>query len=131
MTRGKDVAQSTGSTKPRCHRPATSLWSAGHVLAHFQKPFCLHVQQRRSSTYPMPKGSARRKLGHADQVAWPAGLTSGPLVPNLRPEHGLTPPINTTVLPLVESVKKVRFSPPPPQGASKFHLCRVEREVRF
>jgi hypothetical protein len=64
------------------------------------------------------------------QVAWLAGLTSGPHVPNLWPEHCLTPPINTMVLPLAESVKKVRFSPPP-QGASKFNLCRVEREMRF
>jgi hypothetical protein len=33
------------------------------------------------------------------QVAWPVGLTSGPHVPNLRPEHRLNPPINTMVLP--------------------------------
>jgi hypothetical protein len=44
------------------------------------------------------------------QVAWPAGLTSGPHATNLYPEHRLTP-INTTVLPLTESVKRVRFSP--------------------
>jgi hypothetical protein len=48
-----------------------------------------------------------------DQVAYPAGLTSGPHVSNIRLEHRLTPPINTTVLPLAESVKKVRFSAPP------------------
>jgi hypothetical protein len=47
-----------------------------------------------------------------DQVAWPAGLTSGPPAPNLRLEQHLTPPINTTVLPSAESVKKVRFSAP-------------------
>jgi hypothetical protein len=64
------------------------------------------------------------------QVAWLAGLTSGPHAHNLRLEHCLTPPINTMVLPRVESVKKVRFSPPP-QGASKFNLCRVEIEARF
>jgi hypothetical protein len=45
------------------------------------------------------------------QVAWSASLTSGPHVTNLRPEHRLTPPINTTMLPPAESVKKVRFSP--------------------
>jgi hypothetical protein len=55
-------------------------------------------------------------------------LTTGPPMPNLRLEHHLTPSINTTVLPSTESVKKVRFSPP--QGASKFNLCRVERERR-
>jgi hypothetical protein len=63
------------------------------------------------------------------QVAWPVGLTKGPHAPNLRPKYHLTPPINTTMLPLAESVKKVRFSSP--QGASKFNLCRVEREARF
>jgi hypothetical protein len=63
------------------------------------------------------------------QVAWPAGLTSGPHTPILLPEHRLTPPINTTVLPTTASVKKVRFSPP--QGASKFNLCIIEREARF
>jgi hypothetical protein len=52
----------------------------------------------------------------ARQVAWSAGLTSGPHTPNLRPEHRLTPLINTTVLHPVESVNKVRFSPPPPKG---------------
>jgi hypothetical protein len=37
------------------------------------------------------------------QVSWPAGLTSGLHAPNLQSEHRLTPPINTSVLPLVES----------------------------
>jgi hypothetical protein len=46
------------------------------------------------------------------QVAWPAGPTSGPHTPNLQPEHRLTP-INTTVVLLAKSVKKVRFSPFP------------------
>jgi hypothetical protein len=43
------------------------------------------------------------------QVAWLASLSSGPHAPNLWPHHRLTPPINTTVLPPVESVKRVRF----------------------
>jgi hypothetical protein len=38
------------------------------------------------------------------------GLTSGPRTPNLQPKHRLTPPINTLMLPLEESVKKVKFS---------------------
>jgi hypothetical protein len=42
---------------------------------------------------------------------WPPDLTSGPHAPNLRAEHRLTPPINTPMLPLAESVKKVGFSP--------------------
>jgi hypothetical protein len=33
------------------------------------------------------------------QVAWLASWTTGPHTPNLQPEHHLTPPINTTVLP--------------------------------
>jgi hypothetical protein len=63
MTWGNDVAQSTGSTEPRCGRTATSPWAAGHVLVYFQKPFCLRVHQRWCSGYPIPKGSSRRKLG--------------------------------------------------------------------
>jgi hypothetical protein len=45
------------------------------------------------------------------QVGWLVGLSSGPHAPNLWPQHRLTPPINTTVLPLVEGVKRVRFRP--------------------
>jgi hypothetical protein len=50
------------------------------------------------------------------QVAWPVGLTSETHAPNLWLEHCLAPPINTTVLPLAESGKKVRFSPLTPKG---------------
>jgi hypothetical protein len=46
------------------------------------------------------------------QDAWPPGLTSGPHVHNLRPEHRLTPAVNTIVLAPAEGVKKVSFSPP-------------------
>jgi hypothetical protein len=120
------------STEPRCGRPATSPSPAGHGLAHLQKLFCLRVQQRWCSWYPMPKGCARRKLGRPTKLhGRPAGLTSGPHANNLRLEHCLTPPLNTTMLPPVESVKKVRFSPPPLQESSKFNFCRIEREVRF
>jgi hypothetical protein len=45
------------------------------------------------------------------QVAWLADLTSRPHAPNLQPEHRLNPPINTPMLPLATSVKRVRFSP--------------------
>jgi hypothetical protein len=71
--------------------------------------------QRRGKVETWPPG----------QVVWPTGLTSGPHVPILRLERCLTPPINTTVLPPADGVKKVRFRSP--QGASKFNLCRVER----
>jgi hypothetical protein len=50
------------------------------------------------------------------QVAWPTGLTSEPHTPNVCPEYRLTPPINTTMLLVAESLKKVRFSPPPRKG---------------
>jgi hypothetical protein len=44
------------------------------------------------------------------EETWPPGLLCGPHAANLWPQHCLTPPINTTVLPPVESVKRVRFS---------------------
>jgi hypothetical protein len=46
MTRGNDVAQSTGSTEPRCGRPATSPWPTGHVLEHLQKKCFVYVSSR-------------------------------------------------------------------------------------
>jgi hypothetical protein len=46
-----------------------------------------------------------------DQVALPGSLTSGPHAPNLWPQRRFTPPINTMVLPPVESMKRMRFSP--------------------
>jgi hypothetical protein len=45
----------------------------------------------------------------AGQVSWPADLTSGPHVPNLRLEHRRTS-INTPMLRPGRSVKRVRFS---------------------
>jgi hypothetical protein len=60
----------------------------------------LSIAQRRCKEETWPPG----------QVAWSAGLTCGPHMPNLWPEHYLTP-INTVVLPLAESMKRVMFSP--------------------
>jgi hypothetical protein len=48
------MAQSAGSTEPRCGRLATSPWLADHVLAHFQKPFCLRVQLSYLAFMPKP-----------------------------------------------------------------------------
>jgi hypothetical protein len=45
------------------------------------------------------------------QVAWPAGLTSGPPKPQIWLRHQLKPPKNTLLIHTTESVKKVRFSP--------------------
>jgi hypothetical protein len=42
------------------------------------------------------------------QVAWPAGLSSGPHVSNLWPQHHLTLPINTMVLPSSFLYSRVR-----------------------
>jgi hypothetical protein len=44
--------------------------------------------------------------------SWLAGLTSGPPEPHFQQKHWLNPPINTHVLLLVSSAKKVRFSFP-------------------
>jgi hypothetical protein len=73
-------------------------------------------RRRKEETWPL------------SQVAWPTVLTSGPHVPNIQPQHCLTTPINTMVLPLAESVKRVRFSP---LYSSQVHSCRVERGARF
>jgi hypothetical protein len=54
--------------------------------------------------------------------------TSGSHMPNLQLQHHITPPINTTVLPPTESVKRVRFSP---LECSQVHSCGVEIEARF
>jgi hypothetical protein len=44
-------------------------------------------------------------------VAQPSQVASRPPEPKLRPRNQLNPPINTLLLLLTESVKKVRFSP--------------------
>jgi hypothetical protein len=99
------------------------VWPTGHItLAGW--PCVGTFQKTILSTYP--KEAVLKETWPLGEVAWLAGLTSGPHAPNLQPKHRLTLPINTIVLPLAESVKKVRFSRP--QGASKFNLCKVERE---
>jgi hypothetical protein len=120
MTRGNDVVQSTGSTEPRCGRPCVGAFPKT-VLSTCPAKVVLKVSNA--------ERRCKEETWLPGQVAWPAGLASGPQTPNLQLEHHLTPPINTTVLRPVESVKKVRFSSL--QGASKFNLCRVEREARF
>jgi hypothetical protein len=92
--------------------PAGHITLAGlHVLEHFQKT----VLSMCPSEVVLKVSNAQRwckeETWPPGQVAWPAELTSGPHVPNLRPQHRLTPPINTMVLPWAESVKRVRFSP--------------------
>jgi hypothetical protein len=106
MTRGNDVAQSLGPTKPKSGRSAPPPWPAGQVLAPFQILLCQRVKEGQCTGYPMPKVGADTKLGCL------AGLTSGPPEPHFRPKHRLNSPINIPLLLPVESVKKVRFSPP-------------------
>jgi hypothetical protein len=45
------------------------------------------------------------------QIKWPTNQTSGPPDTKLWPRHRLNPSINTLILFLVESGKKMRFSP--------------------
>jgi hypothetical protein len=63
----------------------------------------------------LKKSNAQRRCKEetwlAGQVARPVGPSSGPHVPNFWPEHHLNPPINTMVLPPIESVKRVSVIP--------------------
>jgi hypothetical protein len=129
MTWRDDVAQSSDRTKPQDGRPATPLWPAGQGLESFRNPSSTHVNLSRQEGYRMWERRCCHKIWPPSQVKWPAGLTSRPPKPQFQPRHRINPPINTPMLPLAKSVNKVRFSSP--QGASKFNLCRVEREVRF
>jgi hypothetical protein len=61
---------------------------------------------------PNAQRRCREETWPSSQVAWLAYLTSGPHMPNLWLEDHLNPSINTPVLPLVESMKRLRFSPP-------------------
>jgi hypothetical protein len=112
------------------------VWPTGHItlanrpcVGAFPKTILSTCSKKAVLKVSNAQRKCKEETGPPSQVAWQAGLRSGPHMPNLWPEHCLTPPINTMVLPPTESVKKVRFSSP--QGASKFNLCRVEREVRF
>jgi hypothetical protein len=108
------------------------VWTAGHItlagwpcVGAFPKTILSTCPAEVVLKVSIAHRRCKEETWLPGQFAWLAGLTSGPHVPNLRPEHCLTPPVNTTVLLLAESVKKVRFSSP--QAASKFNLRRVER----
>jgi hypothetical protein len=103
-TRGNEVAQSTSPTEPGvAGRQCVGVFLKT-VLSTCPKEVVLKVSntQRR----------CKEETWWPGQVPWPAGLRSGSRMPNLWPEHRLTPPKNTMVLPPAEGVKKVRFSPP-------------------
>jgi hypothetical protein len=64
MTRGDDVAQSSGPTELKWGRPGPPPWPAGQVLAPFQFPLCQRVMEGRCTGYPMPKvGGGRVGVG--------------------------------------------------------------------
>jgi hypothetical protein len=115
------------------------LWLVSHItlagrpcVGTFSKTILLMCPAEAVLKVSNAQRQCKEETWPPGQVAWPVGLTSRPHTPNLWPEHHLTPLINTMVLPPAETVKKMRFSPPNhPQGASKFNLSRVERDVRF
>jgi hypothetical protein len=98
------------------------VWSVGHITLA-SRPCVSAFPKTVLSTCPVDamlkvsntQRRCKEETWSGGQVTWLAGLTSGPHAPNLWPEHCLTP-INTMVLTLAKSVKKVRFAPPPPRG---------------
>jgi hypothetical protein len=69
MTRGDDVAQSSGPTEPMWGWPAPPPLSAGQVLASFQILLCQRVKEGQCMGYPMPKVGAATKHGHLATLA--------------------------------------------------------------
>jgi hypothetical protein len=97
--------------------PVDHISLAGQPCAHkFSKTFLSTCPEEAVLKVSNAQRRCKEETWPLGQVAWTADLTSEPHTPNLWPEHRLTPSINTTVLPLIESMKKVRFSPPPPKG---------------
>jgi hypothetical protein len=95
------------------------VWLAGHIIlvgrscvGTFPKTILSTCPAEAVLKVSNAQRQCKEETWPPGQVAWLASLTSGPHAPNLRPEHLLTPPINTTVLLSIETVKKVRFSPP-------------------
>jgi hypothetical protein len=93
------------------------VWPAYHMtlasrpcVGTFLKTIFTTCQRKSVRGVPMWESHYKEETWPPSQVAWPTGLSSGPHAPNLQPQHHLTPPINTMVLPPVESVKRVRFS---------------------
>jgi hypothetical protein len=84
MTQRDDVAEGPCPADPKWGRPTPHPWPAGQVLAHFQKPFSPFVIVGK-------RGIQCGKGGGATKLGRPAGLTSGPHMPNVRLEHYLTP----------------------------------------
>jgi hypothetical protein len=87
-------------------------------LHHLGRPaMCWRISKNRF-VYVSNRGSAQgiqcpKAVQGGNLAAWPSCMAD-------RPDKWASQ--------ATESVKKVRFSP---QGASKFNLCRVERDARF
>jgi hypothetical protein len=93
------------------------VWPASHIILVGQpcvSAFTKNVLSTCPAVVVLKVSNAQRQCKEEtwppSQVAWPAGLTSGPHMTNLWPEHYLNPLINTPC-PLAEIVKSVRFSP--------------------
>jgi hypothetical protein len=111
MTRGDDMAQSSGTAEPKWGRPTPPPWPVSQGLMSFQNPSSTRVNLSQHEGYTMWERRCCHKAWLPSQVKCLAGLTSGPLEPKLRPSHRLNPSINTLLLLPVEGVKKLRFSP--------------------
>jgi hypothetical protein len=111
----KDDTRKWRGIKHGLHR--AKVWPAGHITLACRS--CVGAFPKIAlSTCPeeaVLKGSnaqrqRKEETWTPDQVAWPAGLTSGPPKPQFWLRHRIKPPINTLLLLFAESVKKVRFS---------------------
>jgi hypothetical protein len=86
------------------------VWPAGHAFGAFTKNVLSTCATEALHRVSNAQRRWKEETWLPGQVAWPVGLTSGPHMPNLRSENYLNSPISTPVLPLVESVKRVRFN---------------------
>jgi hypothetical protein len=102
------------------------LTPVGHVLVHFQKPFCLRVQKRRCSRYPIPNTVQGGNL-----AARPSCMAGRPdMWASCAQSLAKAPPYSSYKYhgaPSVESVKKVRFRPPKGLPISIFVELRERR----
>jgi hypothetical protein len=77
MIQGDNVAQSLGPAEPKWGRPA------GQDLVSFRNPSSTRVNLSWQEGYPMWERRCCHKAWPPSQVKWLAGLTSGPLEPQL------------------------------------------------
>jgi hypothetical protein len=94
------------------------VWPAGHItlpgqpcVGAFLKTILSMCPREAVLKVSYAQRRCKDETWLLSQVAWLADLLSRPHASNLWPQHRLTPPINTMVLPLAESVKRVRCSP--------------------